>query len=136
MSLLEELFGSRTRTRIIGLFTSRPGERFYLREISRLARCDVRAVKQELDRLERLGLVAGEASGNRRYFQVNQDFPLYPELKSMALKTLGLGRDSRTRLRKRTARKNDALYQVIGACKSGLAKGAVRHDRDIYGGNT
>lgn len=91
MGLLEEIFSSRTRAQVIGLFTSRPGERFYLREVARLTRCDVRAVKQELDRLQRLGLLVGEPSGNRRYLQVNQDFPLYSELKSMSLKTLGLG---------------------------------------------
>jgi predicted nucleotidyltransferase len=91
MGLLEELFSSRTRAQVIGLLTSRPGERLYLREIARLIRCDVRAVKQEIDRLERLGFLASESSGNRRYLQVNEDFPLYPELKSMVLKTLGLG---------------------------------------------
>lgn len=91
MGLLEELIASRTRAQLIGLFTSRPGERLYLREIARLIRCDVRAVKRELDHLTRLGFLKSESSGNRRYVQVDQNFPLYPELKSMALKTIGLG---------------------------------------------
>jgi predicted nucleotidyltransferase len=89
--LLEEFFASRTRARIIAAFALRPGERLYLREVSRLIMADVRAVKQELDRLERLGFLKGEASGNRRYLEVNQSFPLYPELKAIALKTVGLG---------------------------------------------
>jgi predicted nucleotidyltransferase len=89
--LLEEFFASRTRARLIAAFALRPGERLYLREVSRLIKADVRAVKQELDRLERLGFIKSEASGNRRYMEVNQSFPLYPELKSMALKTVGLG---------------------------------------------
>ena len=29
--------------------------------------------------------------------------------------------------------KKDALYGLMGAYESGLADGAVRHDRDIYG---
>ncbi len=91
MGLLEELVASRTRAQLIGLFTSRPGERFYLREVARLTRCDVRAVKQELDHLASLGFITSETSGNRRYLEVNQDFSLYPELKSIVLKTLGLG---------------------------------------------
>lgn len=91
MELLQALVSSRTRAQAIALFTARPGERFYLREVARLTNCDPRAVKQELDHLERLGFLTSAASGNRRYLQVNQDFPLYPELKSMALKTLGLG---------------------------------------------
>ncbi|HAM35162.1 MAG TPA: hypothetical protein DEB40_10770 [Elusimicrobia bacterium] len=89
--LLEEFFSSRARARIIAAFALRPGEKLYLREVARLTKTDVRAAKQELDHLERLGFLRSEASGNRRYLEVNQDFPLYPELKAMALKTLGLG---------------------------------------------
>jgi|CXWL01.1.fsa_nt_gi predicted nucleotidyltransferase len=89
--LLEGLFASRTRASLIAAFTLRPGERLYLREVARLIQADVRAVKVELDRLERLGFLTSEASGNRRYMKVNQAFPLYPELKAMAIKTLGLG---------------------------------------------
>lgn len=93
--LLGDLFASRTRANLIAAFAMRPGERLYLREVARLIKADVRAVKVELDRLERIGLLKSEASGNRRYMQVNQDFPLYPELKAMALKTLGLGENLR-----------------------------------------
>ena len=89
--LLEEFFSSRARARIIAAFALRPGEKLYLREVARLTKTDVRAAKQELDHLERLGFLRSEASGNRRYMEVNQDFPLYPELKAMALKTIGLG---------------------------------------------
>lgn len=99
MDLLEELFASRTRAQIIAAFSARPGERLYLREVARLIKADVRAVKQELDRLERLGLLTSAASGNRRYLEVNQNFPLYPELKIMALKTVGLGSALRAALK-------------------------------------
>jgi predicted nucleotidyltransferase len=98
MGLLAELFASRTRAEIISAFTSRPGEKLYLREVSRLIKADVRSVKQELDRLQRLGFLTSEASGNRRYLQVNESFPLYPELKAMALKTMGLGEALRAAL--------------------------------------
>lgn len=96
--LLEGLFASRTRAHLIAAFTMRPGERLYLREVARLIKADVRAVKVELDRLERLGFLKSQASGNRRYMQVNQGFPLYPELKTMALKTIGLGESLRAAL--------------------------------------
>lgn len=88
---MEEFFSSRARARIIAAFALRPGEKLYLREVARLTKTDVRAAKQELDKLVRLGFLRSEASGNRRYLEVNQNFPLYPELKAMALKTIGLG---------------------------------------------
>lgn len=96
--LLGELFASRTRAHLIAAFTMRPGERLYLREVARLIKADVRAVKVELDRLEHIGFLRSEASGNRRYMEVNQGFPLYPELKAMAIKTLGLGENLRAAL--------------------------------------
>lgn len=91
VDLLEGFFASRARARIVAAFAMRPGERLYLREVARLTKIDVRAAKQEIDRLQRLGFLKSETSGNRRYLEVNQDFPLYPELKTMALKTVGLG---------------------------------------------
>jgi predicted nucleotidyltransferase len=97
--LLEGIFASRTRARLIAAFTLRPGERLYLREVARLIKADVRAVKVELDRLERLGFLKSEASGNRRYMKVNQAFPLYTELKAMAIKTVGLGDSLRAALK-------------------------------------
>src|SRR5665213_1872678 len=97
-NLLEEIFASRTRARLIAAFVLRPGERLYLREAARLVKADVRAAKIELDRLQRLGFITSEASGNRRYMTVNQAFPLYPELKAMALKTLGVGENLRASL--------------------------------------
>ncbi|MFI5345746.1 MAG: nucleotidyltransferase domain-containing protein [Elusimicrobiota bacterium] len=96
--LLEGIFASRTRARLIAAFAMRPGERLYLREAARLIKADVRAVKVELDRLERLGFLKRETSGNRRYMQVNQAFTLYPELKAMVIKTAGLGGSLRAAL--------------------------------------
>ncbi|MBI4063076.1 MAG: nucleotidyltransferase domain-containing protein [Elusimicrobia bacterium] len=91
MDMLQELFSSRNRSQIIALLVTRPKERFYLREIARLVKGDPKAVKLELDRLERLGLVKSVSSGNRRYLEVNTEFSLYPELKGLVLKTSGLG---------------------------------------------
>lgn len=122
--LLEEFLLSRTRARLVAAFALRPGERLYLREISRLIKADVRAVKQEVDRLERLGFLKSQASGNRRYVEVNENFPLYPELKAIALKTLGLGDALR-----------EALTQMLGIqvafVYGSVAKGEERPGSDL-----
>ncbi|MBI2070954.1 MAG: nucleotidyltransferase domain-containing protein [Elusimicrobia bacterium] len=91
MDMLQELFSSKNRSQIIALLVTHPKERFYLREVARLIKGDPKAVKLELDRLERLGLVKSVHSGNRRYLEVNAEFSLYPELKGLVLKTSGLG---------------------------------------------
>jgi predicted nucleotidyltransferase len=88
---LEELFSSQARVAILKLLLLSGGRRFYLREIAALTEQPVRAVQRELPRLERIGLVGHTVSGNRKYYEVNRDCPIFPELKSIFLKTAGLG---------------------------------------------
>jgi predicted nucleotidyltransferase len=88
---LEELFSSQARVAILKLLLLNAGNRFYLREIASLTDQPVQAVQRELPKLERMGLLDHTVDGNRKYYQVNRDCPIFPELKSIFLKTVGLG---------------------------------------------
>jgi len=88
---LEELFSSQARVAILKLFLLNAGNRYYLREIALLTEQPVQAVQRELPKLERIGLVTQTADGNRKYYQVNRECPIFPELKAIFLKTVGLG---------------------------------------------
>jgi predicted nucleotidyltransferase len=88
---LEELFSSQARVAILKLLLLNAGRRFYLREVASLTQQPVRAVQRELPRLERIGMVSHEVDGNRKYYGVNRDCPIFPELKSIFLKTVGVG---------------------------------------------
>ena len=88
---LEELFSSQARVAILKLLLLSGGRRFYLREIATLTDQPVRAVQRELPKLERIGLVGHTVSGNRKYYEVNRDCPIFGELKSIFLKTVALG---------------------------------------------
>lgn len=89
--MLNELFSSQARVAILNLFLANPENRFYMREIASLTRQPVRAVQRELPKLEAIGLLEHTVDGNRKYYQVNKDCPIFPELKSIFLKTVGLG---------------------------------------------
>ena len=89
--MLELLFSSSARVKILTLFLLNPVSRFYQREIEGLTGLPIRAVQREVQRLETLGLLQGAAEGNRVYYQVNREFFLLPELRSIILKTAGLG---------------------------------------------
>jgi predicted nucleotidyltransferase len=89
--MLELLFSSSARVKILTLFLLNPESRFYQREIEGLTGLPIRAVQREVQRLVSLGLLQGTAEGNRVYYQVDRGFFLFPELKSMILKTAGLG---------------------------------------------
>ncbi len=71
------------------LFNS-PEEKFYVREIARLVNKNPSGVKRELDKLENMELVISEKEGNLKYFKVNKNSPLFPELKGLIAKSLGL----------------------------------------------
>ncbi len=67
-----------------------PDEQFYVREIAKLLRKNPSGVKRELDNLERMGIVNSERIANLKYFQANTESPLYPELRNLITKSLGL----------------------------------------------
>jgi len=48
------------------------------------------AVRLELNRMEKAGLIAGESQGNRKMFKVNETHPLFQEIRNIVLKHLGL----------------------------------------------
>ncbi len=88
--MLETLFTSGIRADILSLLFISPDEQFYVREIARLVRKNPSGIKRELDKLEKMNLVESEKEGNLKYFKVNKNSFLFPELKGLIAKSLGL----------------------------------------------
>ncbi|OIO89505.1 MAG: hypothetical protein AUK03_14400 [Anaerolineae bacterium CG2_30_64_16] len=88
--MLELLFSSSARVKVLTLLLLNPETSFYQRQISILTGLPVRAVQREVERLQTLGLLTSFTRGNQVHYQVNRDFFLFPELKSIFLKTTGL----------------------------------------------
>ncbi len=88
--MLEKLFTSGIRADIMSLLFNNPEEKFYVREIARLVSKNPSGVKRELDKLLEMDLVITEREGNLKYFNVNKNSPLFPELKGLIAKSLGL----------------------------------------------
>jgi len=89
--VLQELFSSQARIAILGLFLLNPSYRFYMREVATRSGQPIRAVQRELGRLEAVGLLSHTMDGNRKYYQINKNCPIFPELKAIFLKTFALG---------------------------------------------
>ena len=83
------LFGS-TRRRVLGWLLGHPDEAYYLRELVRHIGGAVGAVQRELELLTASGLVCREVRGNQVYFRANQKAAIFPELKGLFAKTVGL----------------------------------------------
>lgn len=88
--MLSTLITSKTRLALVTLFLTHPDERFYQKQLIRDLGLSSSLAQSELRKLEGIGLLTSSRESNTRYFQVNQTFPIYPELKSIIFKTVGL----------------------------------------------
>ena len=91
MADLKDLFVSKVRVKLLKIFLSNPQEIYYVRQLVRLAKEEINAVRRELKRMEERGMVRKEPRGNRLYYEFRQDYPFYPDLLSIVAKTTGLG---------------------------------------------
>jgi len=90
--MLEQLFGSKTRTQLLRTFLQNPDETFFVRELTRKLDVQINSVRHELKNLEKFGLlevVKKEQKGaiRKKHFRIDRSSVLYPELKALFLKS-------------------------------------------------
>jgi len=88
--MLEKLLGSHLRARVIGWLFTHPDERYYVRQLAKLLGEDSTNLSRELVRLEGLGIVTCQHEGRQKHYQANHDLPIFDELCSIAIKTVGV----------------------------------------------
>jgi hypothetical protein len=81
--VIEQLFGSKTRVKLLRLFFSNPNRSFYVREITRKVEEQINSVRRELANLLSLGLITSDSSNNKLYYEVNQTYEHYEALRAM-----------------------------------------------------
>jgi len=89
-SLFAGLISSKTRIKLLVRFFFNPAIRSYLRELSKEFNLSTNAVREELNQLTKTNLLKSERNGRSVYYTANPDHPLFPELKSMVSKVMGL----------------------------------------------
>lgn len=92
MAELTDIITSKVRIKILELFFSNPKEMYHVRGIVREIKEEINAVRRELSHLEAGGLLKKEQRGNRVYYWLRSDHPLYGDIIGMVAKTTGLGR--------------------------------------------
>lgn len=88
--IISRLFSSKIRIKLLDVFLSLPNARFYIRELERKINEEAKNISRELQNLETLGLLISEKQGNLRFYSLNENFFLYPELKGIIFKTTGV----------------------------------------------
>jgi len=102
--MLEQLFGSKTRYKLLKYLVRTQDKPFYVRELSRALDTQLNAIRRELELLIKLGLVKEEhgkhaksaeyGAALRKYYLVDRDSILYPELKALLAKVQLLGEEA------------------------------------------
>jgi predicted transcriptional regulator len=93
--MLEQLFGSQTRVKLLQIFLNNPGEKYFVRELTRILGSQINAIRRELENLHTLDIICqieniADENGKmarQKFYQSNHKFVLYPELKSIIEKS-------------------------------------------------
>jgi predicted nucleotidyltransferase len=81
---------STTRKRLLAYYFTNPTARHHLRDLAQRLGVDPSNLSKELAHLEREGLFRSELSGRQKYFQLNREYSLYNEVRSIVAKTIGV----------------------------------------------
>lgn len=81
--MIDKLFGSKTRVKLLHLFMNHPGQSFYVREITRLIDEQINSVRRELSNMLEVGVITSDTADNKLYYQVNQRYEFYTALRAI-----------------------------------------------------
>jgi len=81
---------SKTRLAVLSLLLSHADEAYYLRQIARSVGGGIGSLQRELNKLAQAGIILRMVRGKQVYYQANSQCPVFPELKSLIVKTTGV----------------------------------------------
>jgi predicted nucleotidyltransferase len=89
-NLLSGLIASKTRVKLLMRLFFNPKTRSYLRQLAKEFNVSTNAVREELNQLKKTNLLKSEKNGRQVYYMANEAHALFPELKSMVSKVMGI----------------------------------------------
>jgi len=133
--MLEAVYLTRSKIRrhLLGIVFSNPSRQYYLSELARSAGTSAGNVQRELSRFVRDRLITREKKGNLVFFVINTRHALYPEIRSLILKTIGIEGVLRNLLQKF---KQIRLALIYGSFARGEEKGESDIDLMIVADGT
>jgi cell division protein ZapA (FtsZ GTPase activity inhibitor) len=90
VGLFNGLISSKTRIKLLVRFFCNPGTSSYLRELAKEFDVSTNAVREELAQLTSSGFLNTQKNGRQVNYLANEQHPLFPELKSMVAKVMGI----------------------------------------------
>ncbi|MBK8547478.1 MAG: hypothetical protein IPL63_08830 [Saprospiraceae bacterium] len=87
--MIETLISSKTRIKLLLKFFLNSKSTSYLRGLETEFGDSTNAIRVELNRFEKAGMLSSFIKGNKKYFRANTDHPLYNETHNILLKYIG-----------------------------------------------
>lgn len=113
---------TRTQQRVLGRLFGNPERSFYASDLIRDAGTSSGAAQRELAKLEESGLVVARRIGHQKHYQANAASPLFPDLRNIIAKTVGLVEPLR-----------DALKPIASDIEKAFVYGSVAKATDRAG---
>ncbi len=88
--MIEALISSKTRIKLLLKFFLNSSNRAYLRGLEEEFGESTNAIRLELNKLEKAGMVNSDVKGNKKYFTANVRHPLFLDLNSIIRKYVGI----------------------------------------------
>ena len=88
--MIETLISSKTRIKLLLKFFLNGSTTAYLRHLETEFGESSNGIRVELNKFEEAGMLTSEMRGNKKFFQANQQHPLYDEIHSIVRKYVGL----------------------------------------------
>lgn len=122
--VIERIFGSRIRVRVLAWFYMHHDESFFVRQLATILKEDSTNLSRELSNLEKVGILSSTRQGNLKYFQANKNCSFFNELRGLILKTIGVIGELKSSLEKFP----DIEYAFV---YGSYAKGEEKADSDV-----
>lgn len=88
--MIETLISSKTRVKLLLKFFLNSTTKSYLRNLEAEFGESTNAIRLELNKLEKAGMLQTEFEGNKKLFKANTTHPLYKDINNIVFKYIGL----------------------------------------------
>jgi len=136
--MIEQLFGSKTRVKLLKLFVNSPNRSFFVREITRKIDEQINSVRRELSNLESIGIVKSESQNNKKYYEVNQKSKFYEPMRGLFVSKRVLEAESGSKSSSKTGKAKVASddgtnlltrIQKLGSVHMAILSGSFTRDK-------
>lgn len=129
--MIEQLFGSKTRVKLLQLFYSNPNRSFYVREITRKIDEQINSVRRELSNLLAIGIIVSDSNNNKLYYEVNQKFKFYGQLKDIFSDSTSTKSTKKTKDGETPEDKTNNDLRMVGHVELAILTGQFTRDNSV-----